>query len=229
MVVDLVLLVALFGWRPWGAIPTLIAGTALFTGAMLGLLMATVPVEASASIAPRAAMPEAPRVPQGEVTRRQWERAVEQHKNVLSAYAAYELDPEMLLRYPAMWDLTAPDVIDFQDTLELTNSVATDDFPGEKIAPEYIDAVAMLRTAWAKADRYARSTGTGNLPDTDAAACDKALKLLRHANGTQGKERAAYLEQVLTTVESLGDRGVIAPPARIHDELSTQVRKAIEQ
>lgn len=229
MAVSLVLLVALFGWRPWGVIPTLIAGTVLFTGAMLGLLMATVPTQAAdATIAPRVA-PVADHVPQPDAIQRQWERAVEQHKNVLSSYAAYELDPEMLLRYPAMWDLTAPDVVDFQDSLELANSVATDDFPGEKMAPEYIDAVAMLRTAWAKADRYARSTGTGNLPDTDAAACDKALKLLRHANGSQGKERAAYLEQVLTTVESLGDRGVIAPPGRIHDELSTQVRKAIEQ
>ena len=36
--------------------------------------------------------------------------------------------------------------------------------PGREDRSGYIDAVAMLRTAWAKADRYARSTGTGNLP-----------------------------------------------------------------
>ena len=115
---------------------------------------------------------------------------------MLSAYGAYELDPAMLLQYPAMWDLSAAAVVAFHDALEVAGGLQTEGYPGPDSAREYIDAVTTLRTNWAKADRYARSTGTSTLPDADAQSCDRALKLLRHAEGTEGPERAAYLQRV---------------------------------
>jgi hypothetical protein len=148
---------------------------------------------------------------------------------VLSAYGAYELDPAMLLQYPAMWDLSAAAVVAFHDALEVAGGLQTEGYPGPDSAREYIDAVTTLRTNWAKADRYARSTGTSTLPDADAQSCDRALKLLRHAEGTEGPERAAYLQQVISAVDTLGNRGVIHPPTQIQATLAGQVRKAIER
>ncbi|NNG96995.1 hypothetical protein HLA97_07000 [Gordonia araii NBRC 100433] len=214
--VDLVLLIVLVIWRPFGPVGMLIASTVLLTGAAGGLLLG------SSADDRRAAAPADP-------VRAQWDRAAEHHRVVLTAYGAYELDPAMLLQYPAMWDLSAPPIIDFHDALELVGNLSSDEYPGPKAAQEYVDAVSMLRSDWAKADRYARSTGTANLADADAQACDRALKLLRHADGTEGAERAAYLEQVLSTVDALGGRGVIKAPERIQEELAVQVRRAIEK
>ena len=50
-----------------------------------------------------------------------------------------------------------------------------------------------------------------------------------HAEGTEGPERAAYLQQVISAVDTLGNRGVIHPPTQIQATLAGQVRKAIER
>ncbi|GED97118.1 hypothetical protein [Gordonia crocea] len=226
--VDLVLLVGLVIWRPWGPIPMVIVGTVLFAGALTGLLLIPLgPDPAAARVRTAARVPTSPPAP--EPVRRQWERAVEHHRGVLSAYGAYELDPSMLLKYPAMWDLSAPAVTNFHDALELVGSLATDDYPDEKSARDYVDAVTMLRRDWAAADRFARSTGTANLAQADAAACERALKVWNHADGTDGHERAAYLKQVIATIDTLSERGVITAPEQIQAQLATQVRKAIEK
>lgn len=225
--VDLALLVGLVIWRPWGALGMLVAATVLFTAAIGGLLLpSTTPADTGTGpgFAPRR-VPD----PQPEPVRREWDRAVEHHQDVLSAYGAYELDPAMLLQYPAMWDLSAAAVVAFHDALEVAGGLQTERYPGPDSAREYIDAVTMLRTSWAKADRYARSAGTSALPDADAQSCDRALKLLRHAEGTEGSERAAYLQQVISAVDTLGNRGVIHPPTQIQATLAGQVRKAIER
>ncbi len=226
--IDLMVLIGLVIWRPFGAIAMLFAATALFTGALLGLVLATAAPTRSAVGDPQPHPAPAPE-PDPVALRRGWERAVEHHKAVLDAYGAYELDPAMLLQYPALWDLSAPAVTNFHDALAMVGDLATDDYPDPKTARDYIDAVAMLRRDWAAADRYARSTGTGNLAAADATACDRALKLLRHADGTTGAERTAYLKQVISTVDGLGERGAIAAPERIQAELAAAVRRAIEQ
>ena len=73
-------------------------------------------VDAPAPERPRAQpKPKATPAPSGRAL---WERATGRHDEVLSEYAGYELDPEMLLRFPAMWDLSSPKVIAFHDALE---------------------------------------------------------------------------------------------------------------
>ncbi len=196
-------------------------------------LVLTVLLTAGAVVAGRSPTGTAPRRPGPAPAalvdpRARWEQATQQHDGVLSAYGAYELDPAMLLRYPALWDLTAPAVIDFHDALELAGSLRTDEYPGPEAAEEYLGAVAMLRSDWATADRYARSTGTGGLGDVDAGACRKALALLQHARGTSGPERATYLERVIGAMDTLAERGVVTAPAPMQQALRAEVRRAIE-
>jgi len=210
-------LVIVVGWSSWDPVLLVLCGTALLTVAVAALALP--------SAAPTVPGPATdPPVP----LRIQWDRAVEQHARILSAYGQYELDPAMLLRYPAMWDLTASAVVDFQDALALAGSLQTEAYPGDGPARDYVDAVAMLRSDWARADRHARSTGTDGLAETDARACERGLKLLTHADATDGPEQAAYLEQVLAVVDGLTDRGAVAPPEKLHTELAGRVQRAIE-
>lgn len=160
--------------------------------------------------------------------RQRWEQATAAHDDVLAAYGAFELDPAMLLRFPAMWDLSSPPIVNFHDALELAGSLRSDEYPGADHALEYVGAVSMLRTDWAAAERHARSTGTGGLSDADAGECRKAMSLWQHAEGATGPERATYLERVLGTLDGLADRGVVAMPEKLHDALAREVQKAIE-
>lgn len=157
-----------------------------------------------------------------------WDRAIGRHDTVLGEYAAYELDPEMLLRYPAMWDFSSPKVIAFHDALEHASALRTDEYPDDESAAEYVDAVTDLRTTWYAADRHARSTGSAGLADEDVRDLDRGLKLYRHAASSAAAERAAYLNQVVSTVDRLVDRGVLPAPPRFRAELEAEARKAIE-
>lgn len=157
-----------------------------------------------------------------------WDRATGRHDTVLGEYAAYELDPEMLLRFPAMWDFSSPKVIAFHDALEHAGALRTDEYPGDESAAEYAGAVTDLRTSWYAADRYARSTGSDGLADEDVRDLDRGLKLYRHASSSVAAERAAYLNQVVSTVDKLVDRGVLPAPPRFRAELEAEARKAIE-
>ncbi|MEC4616162.1 hypothetical protein [Tsukamurella tyrosinosolvens] len=175
---------------------------------------------------PRAERPRAqPAPPSGRAL---WDRAAGRHDTVLGEYAAYELDPEMLLRFPAMWDFSSPKVIAFHDALEHAGALRTDEYPGDEAAAEYVDAVTDLRTSWYAADRHARSTGSAGLADEDVRDLDRGLKLYRHASSSVAAERAAYLNQVVSTVDKLVDRGVLPAPPRFRAELEAEARKAIE-
>ncbi|CAM3409266.1 hypothetical protein [Tsukamurella hominis] len=177
---------------------------------------------------PRADRPRAQPKPAPPSGRALWERAAGRHDTVLGEYAAYELDPEMLLRFPAMWDFSSPKVIAFHDALEHAGALRTDEYPGDESAAEYVDAVTDLRTTWYAADRHARSTGSAGLADEDVRDLDRGLKLYRHASSSVAAERAAYLDQVVSTVDRLVDRGVLPAPPRFRAELEAEARKAIE-
>ncbi len=235
---------ALLGTRIIGPVGLLLVGGALLVAVILLLAGPGDPaavrrVDPLAFTAPPApAQPRARVRPEPEPERRQsakapsgravWERACGRHDEVLGEYAAYELDPEMLLRFPAMWDLSSPKVIAFHDALEHAGALRTDEYPGEKAGAEYADAVTDLRTSWYAADRHARSTGSAGLPDEDVRDLDRGLKLYRHAASSTAAERAAYLNQVMSTVDRLVDRGVLPAPPRFRAELEAEARKAIE-
>lgn len=173
---------------------------------------------------PDAAEPVSP-----DTLQQRWIRAAEHHDDVLRSYGAYELDPGMLLRYPAMWDLSAPEVMDFHDALDRAGALRTEQFADSAIGRDYIDSVSTLRRTWHRVDRFARSTGIGQLSDGDARDCRRGLKLLEHANGSTGPERATYLRQVLDTVDRLTERGVVAGAPKVQVALQSQVRRALSQ
>lgn len=217
-------LVALVATRFVGPIGVLLLG-----GALICVVIALIGGGGTSVRRPVAAAAPRPTVSQPAPSGRAlWDRATGRHDEVLSEYAVYELDPEMLLRFPAMWDLSAAKVIAFHDALEHAGSLRTDDYPGEDSGKDYVEAVTDLRTTWFAADRYARSTGSDGLAAEDVRDLDRGLKLYRHAEASAAAERAAYLNQVVSTVDKLVDRGVIASPPRFRAELESEARKAIE-
>lgn len=144
-VVVAVLLLA--GWvslaRPFGPIGT---ATALAFLVLISLFVVALPSPSGPDVAP-AGIPMAQR----------WEKACTMHDDVLKSYGAYELDPELLLKYPDLWDLKAQPVMNFHDALELADTLRTDDYPGDSKATEYIGAVTMLNTDWKAAEAYAKA------------------------------------------------------------------------
>ncbi|MBM7369133.1 hypothetical protein [Gordonia hydrophobica] len=217
-IVGVILLVVM---RPFGPVGLLIALALVLGG---GLLVVAAPARPRPD--PVAAPAPAP-TPTRSITER-WQRAIDHHNQVLGAYGAFELDPRMLLQYPALWDLSAPEVIAFHDSMEAASELRTDTFPGTTHAERYLEAVTELRSAWARADRFARSTGTDALDSADARDCRRALKLLNHADAAESAERATYLQQVLGTVDRLAERGVVRRPERARERLETTLRRAIE-
>ncbi|WP_148281462.1 hypothetical protein [Tsukamurella sp. 1534] len=222
--------VGLVAMRFAGALGVLFLGGALVC-AVIALLGGTGRGERPARVS--AAAPSRPAAAAPPSNRALWERAGSRHDEVLSEYAAYELNPEMLLRFPAMWDLSSPKVMAFHDALEHAGALRTDAYPGDdpggrEAASEYVDAVTDLRTTWYAADRYARSTGSAGLAEEDVKDLDRGLKLYRHASASSSAERAAYLNQVVGTVDRLVDRGVLHAAPRFRAELEAEARKAIE-
>ncbi|WP_083773880.1 hypothetical protein [Tsukamurella paurometabola] len=227
-------LLGLMAVRPFGPIPLLLLGGVAAVAIIIGVSGGGNPTAGTADpVQPRraprpTARPSAPAAAPAPTARERWERARARHDEVLSEYGAYELDPEMLLRFPAMWDLGAAKVMAFHDALDHAGSLRTDDIPDEARADAYAKAVTDLRITWIAADRYARSTGRDNLAAEDVRDLDRGLKLYRHAQAAESAERAAYLEQVVATMDRLVDRGVLTRTPVIRAELEGRARRAIE-
>jgi len=131
----------------------------------------------------------------------EFEVAEEHHRRVLDEYARWEFDPEMLLRFPGLWDRSRPEVHRFFDALAAAGQATREDYP---------DAVEELRMAWEGAQRYARSTGTSALEESRRAEAETGLKLYRHAQrAATEQERATYYRRALETVRSLIDAGLL--------------------
>lgn len=89
------------GWigiaRPYGPI-----GAAVWLAilVMIGLVVVAIPGVGDSTPVPVG--------PSGVPLPERWAAACAAHDDVLSAYGAYELDSEFLLKYPGLTDLTAP-------------------------------------------------------------------------------------------------------------------------
>lgn len=172
-----------------------------------------------------------PTVDPSERTRTRWAEATARHDEVLHAYAQWELDPRMLLSFPALWDYALPETQEFFAALERAGQLRTVVVPGGPSAPdaeavETFDGVSRrLRRAWAVAEQTARRTGRDRLSDPLHRDADRALKLLNHADGSStDAEAASYLTQASTIVHRLAERGVI--PNRTRAELELEKRRA---
>ncbi|WP_134324862.1 hypothetical protein [Cumulibacter soli] len=122
-----------------------------------------------------------------------WDSAVEKHDGVLRDYLAYEIDPSLILAFPAILDVQVPQTRAFHDALERATALRTDAGPQDSShARAYVDAVTALGHAWQDAQQYSRQSGRDYLPPDEARTFDRAARLLSHAEATTGPESASY-------------------------------------
>lgn len=165
-----------------------------------------------------------------EAARRLWEEAVRRHDDVLGGYGPYEIDPALMLAYPAVTDVTLDQVQDFQFALENAGALRTDRYPGSRErADAYQRAVEQLRRAWIACESEGRRIGTAYLHDADQADLNRALRLYRHARGGSTEaEQVAYYGRVRDIVGSLMDRGSLHPPHAAVAELDSAARRMLD-
>lgn len=165
-----------------------------------------------------------------EAAKRLWEEAARRHADILGSYGAYELDPAMLLRYPAITDVTVETTQNFHVALDDAAALRTDDYPGNRgLADAYQQAVIALRRAWIACESHGKKAGTGYLEPVDRTELATALKLYNHATSSSTPaEQAAYYGRVREIVTKLVDRGVLHPPKVQLAQLESVTRQAIQ-
>ncbi len=165
-----------------------------------------------------------------EAAKRLWEEAARRHDDILGAYGAYELDPAMLLRYPAITDVTVEPTQAFHVALDEAGALRTDGYPGNRgLADAYQQAIVRLRRAWIACESHGKRVGTSYLEPADQDELDIALKLYNHAaSSTTAAEQATYYGRVREIVTKLTDRGVLHPPKVQLAQLEAVTRRAIE-
>ncbi|MGM5069189.1 hypothetical protein EU244_030640 [Rhodococcus qingshengii] len=159
-----------------------------------------------------------------------WETATVKHDEILLAYLPYETEPLILMRYPALTDITHPATARFHEAMEESTALRTETMPSDaSFAAAYRDAVRRLSVAWAAAERAAKREGTTYLDPVDRRKIEQAAKLLRHAEGAESPpERAAYLRQVKSIMDELVDNGAIHAPLKIVEAIEAATTRAIE-
>jgi hypothetical protein len=164
-----------------------------------------------------------------EAAERLWQAAIRQHDEVLTDYAQYELEPELLSRFPAVTDVSVDTVELFHTALSRAQDLRTERFPiNIDRADEYQQAVIDLRRAWAECEKYGRAVGTELLEAKDQQELTVALSLLEDARNTQGEQQAEYLNQVRRIVTDLTDRGSLHPQQpQAMEEIDAGRRKAL--
>lgn len=165
-----------------------------------------------------------------EAAKRLWEDAARRHADILSSYGTYELDPAMLLRYPAITDVTVEPTQTFHVALDEAAALRTEAYPGNRsLADAYQQAVVRLRRAWIACESHGRRVGTSYLDVTERVDLDTALKLYHHAVSSNAPgEQATYYGRVRDIVTKLVDRGVLHPPKVQLAQLEGVTRRAIE-
>lgn len=165
-----------------------------------------------------------------EAAKRLWEEAFRRHDDILGAYGAYELDPAMLLRYPAITDVTVEPTQTFHVALDEAGALRTESYPGNRgLADAYQQAVVALRRAWISCESHGKRVGTSYLDVNDRTELDTALKLYNHAaSSTTLAEQATYYGRVRDIVTKLTDRGVLHPPKVQLAQLEGVTRRSIE-
>lgn len=162
--------------------------------------------------------------------RRTWDADVARHDSILLSYLPYETDPQVVMRYPAITDLTQGPTADFFDALHGAGALRTEAFPDdEHIDAAYGQRVATLARTWAAAERHARRFGTTYLDAVDARRMAQAAKLLRHAEGaTTEEERATYLGQAKALIDALVSEGAVVMPERARAVLGGGAARPID-
>lgn len=148
-----------------------------------------------------------------------------EHRAGLDAYAEWEFNPEMLLRFPGLWDTSRPETQRFFDALSAATLAEPEGPATDAQVSRYAAAVDELQMAWAGAERYARSTGTSKLSARFRTEADTGLKLYRHAQGAvTAEERQTYYRRALEKVRALVQAGLLPATLPAVDRLEAEQR-----
>ncbi|MCF8570818.1 hypothetical protein L5G32_11115 [Gordonia sp. HY002] len=150
-----------------------------------------------------------------------WEAALAEHDRVRREYLAYEMEPELILRYPSVTDVAVDETAMFLDAVAEADALRTDGPVDESHATAYRRAVSSLARSWTVCEDSGRRRGHSLLPREDAADLDTAVKLLRHAVSSSTEiERAVYLERAQTIVDGVACRNRVKFTPRSRDRLA---------
>ncbi|MCV7108614.1 MULTISPECIES: hypothetical protein [Mycolicibacterium] len=145
-----------------------------------------------------------------------WQAALTEHNRVLTAYLAYEMDPELVLLYPGVTDVTVPAAAAYHDAAARAGALRTEHGPsGVEHAESYHGAVAELARLWRDCEATGRRLGHSHLSEQQGADLDKAVKLIRHARASHTDfERASYLDRAQSLIgDFLAESSLRVSPA----------------
>ena len=124
-----------------------------------------------------------------------WSRARQRLDSVSTQYAAYECDPQEVLRLPALADVTVPSTARFVAAFANAQALRTDAPPRTRDATDFIAAVKKTERAWREAREAAHRIELGALSLPDRAAVTRIRELLIAAldRDSEPERRAAYV------------------------------------
>jgi hypothetical protein len=137
-----------------------------------------------------------------------WDTALTEHDRIRERYLQYEMNPELILRYPAVTDVSVDQTAAFHDAAARADALRADAVPADPgHADAYHRAVNELSRRWTQCEDHGRRLGHTHLPTADATDLDRAVKLIRHAAGASTDlERATYLDRAQRLVDDISSR-----------------------
>jgi hypothetical protein len=133
-----------------------------------------------------------PRLAAGSRVR--WRAAVTRHREIAMAFAAYECDPQEVLRRPALADVRQPFTARFVDAFAEACALATDGYPGRAVADAFAVAADRAAHAWTAATEAAERLRAVRFAPGERALLEQVAALLALARQSphDGERVAAY-------------------------------------
>jgi hypothetical protein len=127
-------------------------------------------------------------------SRARWRTASARHREIAAAFAAYECDPQAVLRHPALADVRQPATARFIETFAEACALATDRYPGRAMADAFVTAVNRASRAWTAAAEAAERLRTVQFAPGERTLLEQTAALLSLARRTphEGERLAAY-------------------------------------
>lgn len=166
--------------------------------------------------------------PKTAPTNTAWTRARQRLDTVSAEYAAYECDPQEVLRLPALADVGVPSTATFVDAYANAQALRTDAPPPARDATEFIAAVNSAVRAWRAARETAARTELGTLSPRERATIVRIGELLTTArdSDSEPERRAAYV-RARAELATLTAAGTIRMPERAQAALDAAARREL--
>lgn len=165
----------------------------------------------------------------GSETRvREVRNLMQQHRSTIDRWAAYELDPVRLLKYPLMADVRDAHVAAFHRAMLTADGLrpsSPDELTDREDVAQYRDAVHAMETAFRVAETEAVRRGWSDFDEAEQARLGRAQKLFGLAvdSGATPDERRGAMSRGRAEVA-----GLVALPRRTVAALERKVAGAIE-